>query len=51
MLFNVDMVNLLLKKYNGETQNVSFYFHELECSGCQWVGGGSLNQKVFFRVG
>ena len=45
MLFHVDMVNLLLKKYNGETQNVSFYFHELECSGCQWVGGGGLESE------
>ena len=54
MLYNVDLVNLLFKKTirggGGGTQNASFYFCGLECSGCQWVGGGSLEQKVLFRA-
>ena len=39
MLFNVDIVNLLLKNNRGggggATQNASFYFRGLKCSGCQ----------------
>ena len=51
MLFNVDIVNPLLKKSNGETHNASFYLFGLECSGCQGIGGGDLEQKVLFRAG
>ena len=31
MLFNVDIVNILLKNNGGETQSTSFYFRGLEC--------------------
>ena len=31
-------------------QNGSLYFGSLECTGCWWVGGGDLGQKVLFRV-
>ena len=34
-----------------ETQNASFYFRGLECSGCQQVVGGGLEQKVLFGAG
>ena len=46
MLFNVDIVNLLLKKQWEETQSISFYFRGLKCCGCQGggrgVGGGGV---------
>ena len=58
MLFNVDIVNLLLKKQWEETQSISFYFRGLKCCGCQgggrgvWGGGGGdvKQQKVLFRA-
>ena len=43
-------MSLPLKKQWVKTQNASFYFRGLECSGCQWVGGGGLGQKVLFRA-
>ena len=42
LLSNFDVLNLLLRKEWGETQNASFYFHGLECSGGRMVGGGGV---------
>ena len=53
-LFNVDMVNLLLKNNGGRGggQKASFcYFCRLKSSNCRRVGGGGLGQKFLFRVG
>ena len=58
-----DIVNLFLKKTMGrgggggegvggweETQEASFYFRGLKCSGCWRVFDGGLGEKVLFRA-
>ena len=51
LLFNVDIVNLQLKKQWGERQKASFcYFCSLESSNCERLGGGGLGRKVLFRT-
>ena len=50
LLFNSDIVNLLLKTSGGETEGLICYFCCLKCSDCQWVGGGGSEEKVLFRT-
>ena len=51
LLFNVDLVNLLLKN-NGGRQKASFcYFCSLESFNRPRVLGGGLGQRVLFRTG
>ena len=51
LLFNVDLVNLLLKN-NGGGQKASFcYFCSLESFNRPRVLGGGLGQRVLFRTG
>ena len=41
LLFNFDIVNLLLKTNGGE-ESLTLLICSLECSDCRWVGGGGL---------
>ena len=50
LLFNSDIVNLLLKNIGGDRRpNVAFC--SLEYFNCRSVGGGVVGQKVLFRAG
>ena len=42
LLFDFDIVNLLLKTNGGEAESLTLLICSLECSDCRWVGGGGL---------
>ena len=51
LLFNFDIVNLLLKTNGGRGRRPNFwYFCSLECFNCWRVGGGGSEQKVLFAA-
>ena len=51
LLFDSDIVNLLLKTSRVRNRRPSCYFCNLECFNCQWVGCGDVGQKNLFRAG
>ena len=50
LLFNSDIVNLLLKNIGGD-RRPNVVFRSLEYFNCRSVGGGVVGQKVLFRAG
>ena len=54
LLFNCDIVNLLLNTNGGETEGLILLFCSLEYFNCWWVGVGGgvggVEQKILFRT-
>ena len=51
LLFNSDIVTLLLKTNGGEVESLILLFYCMERLNCWWIDGGGVKQKFLFSVG